>query len=357
MNVLVVMNSVNVTFGGGIVQVILNYCSHLCDEVNFDFAINEKSGCGLHKMFCEIGDNFYALPNKKENLAKYIKSLYKICKGKEYDAVHIHGNSANMLIELYIAKSAGIKKRVAHCHNSRCSHPRINKLLIPFFKKQYTNALACSETAGEWLFSKGKFEVLNNAIDLDRFAFNEKIRKQYRNLLNIDEDTIVLGHVGNINEQKNHEFLVDIFCKIVDAGIKAELVLIGNGPLKEQIEKKVSNLKLNNIVHFLGIREDVENWMQAMDIFVFPSKWEGLGMVAVEAQAAGLWVLASNEVPQAAKITDRFINIPLDSENVWVDTALECIRKDNNRIVNRNDFKLYDIKAQCEKLKEIYSRR
>jgi glycosyltransferase involved in cell wall biosynthesis len=349
------MNSSNVTFGGGIVQVILNYCGKLSDKIDFEFAINEKPGSGLHEMFRDIGSNFYCLPNKKSNLLAYVKEIFKICRENNYDVIHVHGNSANMIIELGIARVVGIKKRIAHCHNSQCEHPRLHKLLNMHFKKTYTDALACSQTAGEWIFGENMYSVLNNAIDVNRYCFNEEDRKLCRSELNIQDDTFVIGHVGNINQQKNHEWLLKVFGEIVNAGINAELVLVGDGPLRKYICDQARNMGVYEKIHFLGIRDDANRWMQAMDILIFPSLFEGLPLSVIEAQAAGLWVVASEAVPIAAKLTERIFYQSLDSTvDDWKNIVIELISEKNDRQIDITDFKDYDLNFQSNKLLEIY---
>lgn len=352
--VLIVMNSSNVTYGGGIVQVILNYAKKLKNDVYMDIAINEKDNSNLSVMFEDVCNHYFCLPNKKKNIFKYISVLYKICSSTSYDVIHVHGNSANMLLELFIGKICKIKKRIAHCHNSKCSHPIFNKLISPIFRLSYNCALACSDVAGEWLFGKNEFEILQNAIDLKKFLFSEEKRKEIRNLLNVSNDIIIIGHVGNINEQKNHDFIIDVFLEYLKKDEKVCLLLIGDGPLKSKIRDKIRSNLIEDKVFFVGIQENVGKWFSAMDLFIFPSKWEGLGMVAIEAQVSGLDVFASTEIPEIADISKKFHFLSLEL------TALEwCdyIMKNNTvqqRTIIMKDFDKYNIDIEGKKLLDLY---
>lgn len=356
MKVLVVMNSSKVKFGGGIIQVILNYREQLIgSDILYEFAINIEDDDELIKELTRYGEIYHYLPDKKKSLLKYMVSLNKICRSTKYDAVHIHGNSATMLLELIIATTCGIKKRIVHCHNSTCSHPYLNNFLRPFFSNMYTTALACSDIAGEWIYGKNNFTVLHNAIDLVHFRFSEEIRNTIRQKMGIDNDTLIIGHVGNFNEQKNHAFLVKVFQKF-QMKQKSVLFLIGVGSLEQKIKSLAALCNVQEKVFFLGMCTDVQNWMCAMDIFVIPSKWEGLCMAAIEAQACGLPVLASTKVPKYAKINNNMQFLGLDEPaETWANCIIQMSRKKHERFVSVTDFNEYDISKEKNKLLNIYA--
>ena len=357
MRVLVIMNSVDVKLGGGIIQVILNYKNQINEKnVYITFAINCVKDSGIPELLSDKNSNFVQLPNKKKKLLKYCISLNRLMKNNQYDVVHVHGNSANMLLELGIAKINKIKCRIAHSHNSTCKNPKLNKILMPIFKKTYTKALACSNLAGEWLFGKGNYEVLNNAIDLNNFKYSYDIREEYRKKIKVGKKTKVIGHVGNINEQKNQEFLIKVFSLYNKENRDSVLLLIGDGPLKEDVFSLVKKLDLESKVLFLGIQNDVNNWMQAMDIFIFPSKWEGFGMVLIEAQASGLPIIASNVVPSIIKIRNNvfFMDLYKNTLVEWKEQMSKLLKEENVREINENEFYNYDIKVQGKKLLKFY---
>lgn len=357
MNVLVIMNSSSVKLGGGIIQVILNYKNILKDEdVFFTYAINCIENSNIPELLNGKNARFIQLPNKKKNFLKYCIKIFNLMHNNKFDVVHVHGNSANMLIELGIAKLNGIQCRIAHSHNSLCNHPRLNKVLIPIFQKTYTKALACSNLAGEWLFGKNNFMVLNNAIDLNKFKFSEKIRCAYRKKLNVDNNTTIIGHVGNINEQKNQEFLVRLFKLYHKENNNSLLLLIGEGALKEKLIELIYKLELKDYVKFLGIRNDVNNWMQAMDIFILPSRWEGFGMVLMEAQVSGLPIIASNVVPNEVKIENNMIFLDLNKNSLeeWNKNIINLLKSTKSRLINDSDFCDYDITVQGKRLLKYY---
>ena len=220
--------------------------------------------------------------------------------------------------------------------------------------------MCCSELAGRWLFGnkeydKGNVYLLNNAIDLDKFKYDEKIRKQKRKELNINDSTLVIGHIGRFVTVKNHSFLIDVFNDLHKQNNNSILLLAGQGSLMDEMKKKSSKLGLKDSVIFLGQRTDVNELYQAMDVFVLPSLYEGLGMVLIEAQCAGLPCIASTEVPEIVKISNNIIFEKL-SENAfqWSKDILELAN--NKRIDCSNNVQKfnYDIKKETLKLENEY---
>lgn len=357
MNVLIIMNSTNVKLGGGIIQIILNYKKELDKkDISQTYAINCIENTNIPQLLNGRNSKFIQLPNKKEHLIKYCLELYRLMKDNKFEVVHVHGNSANMLIELLIAKLNKIPCRIAHSHNSTCKHKLINKILKPLFKKTYTKALACSNIAGEWLFGKNNFSILNNAIDLTKFCFSESIRETYRNKFKVNKETKIIGNVGNLNEQKNQEFLLRVFERYNKINPNSLLIIIGEGINKNKLISLSEELKINDSVKFLGLKTDVNCWMQAMDLFVLPSKWEGFGMVLIEAQAAGLPVLSSNVVPDTVKVNKDVYLLDLNKNSLsqWANNISELIEKPIDRSIDTKKFKEYDINVQSEKLLKYY---
>ena len=197
---------------GGLTTVMMNYYRAMDKtSLQIDFASTNEPPKELLDELKANGSHYFNLGNRKKRLPRYLKNLKDVLKNNHYDIIHVNGNSTTMTIELLAAYTAGIKRRIAHVHNTTCDHMALNKLLTPIFKHCYTDACACSQKAGEWMFSNGKYEVLNNAIDLKRYCFDsnqcEKVREQY-NILATDK---VIGHVGKMVRQKNYEFILDVF--------------------------------------------------------------------------------------------------------------------------------------------------
>lgn len=342
---------------GGITTHMLNYLRRLKEmqyEAFFSIVVTGVRDKNVLEQFENLGCELVYLPDRKKKLWKYCFALRRLLRNNDFDVLHVHGNSSTMGIELSLGKQFGIPVRIAHCHNSKCEHPYLHKLLLPIFKKSYTQAVACSSLAGDWIFGKGKYIVLANAIDLDKFQFNAEVRKEYRKALKVADDTLLLGHVGNFNEQKNHDFLIDIFDE-VQKKKKAELILIGTGPLLADAKKKVNNFGMQDKVHFLGIRDDVGCWMQAMDCFVFPSKWEGFGMVLIEGQTSNLPMVVSTEVPIITKVTDNIRYISLsDGTGKWANLIINLASSADRIKPVDSRIKEYDINNNIEKLTKLY---
>ena len=276
--------------------------------------------------------------------------------------VHSHINSLS-IFPLCAAKIANVKIRIAHSHSSAGSNELkrniIKYILRPFSKIFPTNFLACSEFAGIWLFGKnfmntGEVKVLNNAIDTSKFSYNVEIRDKIRKYEKL-ENKFVVGHVGRFVNQKNHSFLLKIFYEIHKLDQNSILILLGDGPLRKSIEEEARDLGIENSVRFLGIKENVNEYMQAMDIFLLPSFYEGLPVVGVEAQTAGLRCIFSTNVTKEAKLTNNVEYLDLnDGEKTWAEVALKYKnfeRKNTAQIIIERGF---DIKHEAKKLEKYY---
>lgn len=340
---------------GGITTHMANYIAALKNIGEYQFTliatvIKEPS---VLAQFRALGCILIVLPSRKTQLISYCEQVNLLMKSHKYDVLHVHGNSSTMALELGLGKKNEISIRIAHCHNSICGHPIVHKIMLPYFRTTYTVALACSKLAGDWIFGKGNFTVLHNAIDLEKFSFNQSTRDKCRSELGISNDVLLIGHVGAFNEQKNHNFLIKVFYEVQKTR-KAELILIGKGSLEEQVKKQVNDLQIAEKVHFMGMREDVECWMQAMDVFVLPSRWEGLGMVLIEAQAANLPVIAADCVPSEVKICDRFNQCSLESGlSTWSKLITETLAGDTHKQTNLG-ITDYDIEKEKTRLCKIY---
>lgn len=223
-----------------------------------------------------------------------------------------------------------------------------------FSKVFATNYFACSEHAGEWLFGKrvlkeGKITVIKNAIDVDKFKYDAIMRDKMRKKLGV-KDKIVFGHVGRFAKQKNHDFLIDVFFDIYQKRKDVVLLLIGEGSLEEKIKEKVKEKKLDDVVKFLGTKENVNDYMQAMDIFLFPSLYEGLGIVLVEAQCSGLMCVASTEVPKEVELTQN-IFFAENRIDIWESLILEHLnykRESDIRNISVNGYSIKDSVVDLE---------
>lgn len=345
---------------GGVEMVVMNYYRHI-DKTKFQFDFYALEGSTLPQKdeIEKMGGRVYVVP-KYTKLPQYEKTIIEKFKENDYKIVHSHMNTLSVF-SLFGAKKAGVSNRICHNHTTAGKGETKKNImkyaLRPFAKLFPTQFCACSKFAAEWLYGKNSsFKVFNNAIDLEKYRYNEEVRKELRNELGI-EDKFVIGHIGRFCYQKNHEFLVDVFNEVCKKRKDAVLLLIGEGELEDEIKNIVSNLGLNDKVLFLGRKADAYRYYQVMDLFLLPSRYEGLGMVAIEAQASCLPTICSTEVPVEAKVTDLVSFIPLsDSMDRWASDIIKNSCK-NARIDLMSELRKagYDIKTEAENLADFYS--
>lgn len=343
------MNKVKVLFSGvssnvgGVETFLLEYIRHMdADQIQFDLLCCTDTPA-LEEEFCSLGVKIYKVSARSRNpfqSSREIDGFFREHAG-EYDIFWCNKCMLNNIDYLKYAKKYGIPVRVIHSHNSALMDVGIKGILMKHLHEagrknitRYATVFwACSDFAGKWFYTpeimdSEQYSFIPNAIDAEKFRFSEEVRKKYRAELGI-EDQFVVGHVGRFHLQKNHMFLVDIFYALQKKKPESVLLLIGQGERKAAVEKKVQELGIADKVKFLGVRGDVSALMQAMDCFLLPSLFEGLPVVAVEAQAAGLpCYLAGNGTTRQTKLTDRCEFLQLeDAPEVWADVILAENRK------------------------------
>ncbi|OCA84623.1 glycosyltransferase family 1 protein [Bacillus sp. FJAT-27986] len=340
----------------GITNVILNYYEHIDrHKVHFDVVLTRGAMDWVVNKIKSYGGDIYEMPCRDKKPLTYIRKLKKLILDNNYSVVHVHGNSGTMAIDIYAAKIAKTKVRIAHSHNTTGNYKIVHKLLKPLLNSNRTHALACSDLAGKWAFNNN-FEVIKNGIDTTRFIYNQEIRDRYRKNLDL-ENCFVIGHIGHMSYQKNHEFLIDIFFRVYKNNKNARLLLIGDGKNREMIESQINDLSLSEAVIMLGKRDDVSSLLQAMDVFLLPSRHEGLGIVNIEAQATGLKCVVADTIPQEAKVSENIhflsLNSPIED---WTDLILSFeegyVRKNSSQLIIDNG---YDIRQVVRRLESIYS--
>lgn len=343
---------------GGLETMLMNYYRQIDRErIQFDFLVHRQERGAYDDEIEAMGGKIYRLPVLNPFSPAYKKSLKRFFREHpEYKVIHVHQDCMSSVI-LKEAKKCNVPIRIAHSHSS--SQDKNLKYLVKLhYRKQIskyaTHLFACGKEAGEWMFCGANFEILNNAIDASKYIYNENIRKQMRSELGISKEELVVGHVGRFCYPKNHSFLIDIFEKLSQK-IPCKLLLVGSGELRQEIEEKVKAKHLENLVIFTGIRSDVAELMQAMDVFVFPSNYEGLPVTMIEAQAAGLPCLISDKVPIECKKTDLVQQVPLEySAEEWAEKVLESAS-----IIHRNTYEEikmagFDIQENAARLQEFY---
>lgn len=349
--------------GGGVESVVTNYYRHIDrTKIQFDFICDKDSTNIPYDEIEQLGGRVILVP-PYQKVFEYQKELIKIFKDNNYKIVHSHINTLSVF-PLRAAKKAGVPIRIAHSHSTtnkkEWNKNLVKQVLRPFSKVYATDYMCCSELAGRWLFGnkeydKGNVYLLNNAIDLDKFKYDEQLRNKKRKELNIKDDTLVIGHVGRFVEQKNHRFLIDIFNEVHKQKENSILLLVGQGPLMEEMKEKVKTLGIEDSVKFLGQRNDVNELYNAMDLFLFPSLYEGLGMVVVEAQVSGLPCVVSTKIPEIAKVINNVSFLKLGcSVNIWCDEIIKMIGRKCLTNIKILVKKGYDIKIESSKLFEKY---
>ena len=320
---------------GGIQSLVIDWVKRFDKEkIQVDFLLlDDGNEYLLEKELENMGCHVYKLKgiwiNKPTDFIKYAKALNSFFKEHHhYKVVHMHSSSKNYMVLKY-AKKYKIPIRIAHSHCTafQTKNPikkAIGKMLKPLLIKYSTNFFACSKIAGEWLFGKkivqsNRFKIIHNAVDYNKFKYNETTRKKVRKELKIKDNEILIGHVGRFTNQKNHTFLIDIFHEITKINSNVKLIMIGTGIEEDEIKEKVKKLNLQEKVIFAGFKDDVSTYYQAIDIFILPSLSEGLGVVLIEAQASGIPCFASKDViPNEAKVTSLLSLIDLkESAQDW----------------------------------------
>lgn len=350
--------------GGGVESVVMNYYRNIDrNKVQFDFICDEDSKYIPKDEVEGLGGKVILIPPYQKPF-KYHKELKRVLKEGKYKIVHSHISTMSFF-SLCAAKSAKVPIRIAHAHSTTNKKEKkknlMKQVLRPFSKVFANRYFCCSELAGRWLFGDktyddGKVYLLNNAIDVDKFRYDEKIRREKRKELNIKDNQLVIGHIGRFVQQKNHDFLIDIFNEIYKQNKNAILLLAGDGPLKEDIQYKVKELGLEKNVQFLGQRSDANELYQAMDAFVLPSLYEGLPVVGVEAQAAGLPCFFSTDMTKETKVLDttQFVELTKRSKE-WTGIIFKELkdykRKDTEHEMTLNKF---NIKQETKKLINQY---
>ena len=260
-------------------------------------------------------------------------------------------------IPLKVAQKAGVPIRIAHSHSS--NQDKNFKYILKLYYKRHifryaTSLFACSVEAGKWMFGKHSFSVLPNAIDTKQYIFNYEKRYQVREALGLG-DALVIGHVGRFSKVKNHTFLVDIFHEVYKKTSNVKLLLVGDGQKLPEVKEKVQGLKLSDSVVFTGIRSDVADILQAMDVFVLPSLYEGLPVTMIEAQASGLPCVISDQVPIECKKTDLVHQLGLnESVNVWAERLLEVFSTERGDTSSEIAQAGFDIKENSQRLQDFY---
>ncbi len=343
---------------GGIEAVVLNYYRHIDrSKVQFDFYFAEGSRLPQRQELEQLGAGPYPIPPYSHPVA-YHKALYTAFKQRGYKIVHAHLSTMS-IFPLFAAWRAGVPVRI--CHNHSTAHwgegakTLLKYILRPFNKIFATEWFACGETAGRWMYSNkafdaGKVTVMPNAIDTAKFAYDPDARKRLRKELGIPQDAFVVGHVGRFTYAKNHTFLLEIFAELLNTKPDALLLLVGEGELEQQVRQQAQELDIQDKVIFTGTRRDVNKLYSVMDVFCLPSHYEGMPVVAWEAQANGLACVFSDTVTKETMQSEKTIFVSLfSSVQNWVDKIIT--------MNGRTQCSVMNIQMAAKKMELFYLKR
>lgn len=340
---------------GGVEMVVMNYYRNIDrTKVQFDFFALEGSSIPQKEEIEKLGGRVFIVP-KYTHLSQYEKAIQKLFKENNYKIVHSHMNTLSFF-SLYGAKKVGVPNRISHNHSTagkgETKKNIVKYLLRPLAKIYPTDLCACSKHAGNWIYGKkANYRIFNNAIDLEKYKYNPVERRELRRELGLNGKKVI-GHVGRFCYQKNHDFLIDILYEVLKKDENVVLLLIGEGELEKEVKNKVKKIGLENNVIFLGRRAEAYKYYQAMDVFVLPSRYEGLGMVAIEAQAAGIPTICSTEVPKEAKILDStHFAKDLTDYVKYILESFDIKQRDTSNELRKAG---YDIKTEARKLLNFY---
>ena len=357
---------------GGAETLIMNVFRNIDREkFQFDFLVHSQQEGHYDQEIKELGGNIYSVPHPRKSILQYKKELKKILREKgPYDVIHSHVFTFSGCV-LKIAKDEGIPVRIAHSHSTQKGHPSgfvrniykgyMRKLIL----KNATNLIGCSKEACTALFRPECFKnsnvkVIRNGIDLESFRKIEgRLFLNLRNELHLNPEVKLIGHIGRFVEAKNHSRLIKIFSLLCNEMDNVHLILVGDGPLKNKISDLIKHYGIVDKVHMLGVRSDVPEILANLDLFLFPSLYEGLGLVIVEAQAMGLKCITSSSVPSEVDIGAglvEFIDLELD-DYIWVKKIKQELINNSNISLRSEEIKEagYDIREVVQNLNCIYN--
>lgn len=343
---------------GGLETMLMNYYRHMDrSRVQFDFLTHRDYDGDYGEEIKKLGGILYHMPVLNPFSPSYRRSLGKFFDDHpEYKIIHVHQDCLSGVI-LHVAKEHGVPVRIAHSHGASqirdIKYP-IKLVYRHFIARYATKLMACGEDAGKWMFCGAPFEILSNAIPAADYSFAGEKKRIQREKWGIQPHELLIGHVGSFTIPKNHLFLLDVFYEI-QKHTPAKLMIVGDGNLRPSIEEKIRKLGLEEKVILTGLRSDVPELLQAMDVFVFPSLYEGLPVTLVEVQASGLPCLISDKVPIECKMTEAVQQIPLtDSPEIWAEKAVEAAQTPRKNTYEEIKAAGYDIVENAKRLQKIY---
>lgn len=351
---------------GGIQSFIMNVYRNINrDRIQFDFLLSTDKVGAFEDEIQSLGGKIYRVTARRKSIWRNktdLKAFFN--EHNEYSCIHCHYSNLSNIMPLVIATRKGIPVRIIHSHSTHLSANPLHKLLHQINKKRIdkyaTLFFACSDLAGKWLFegTNGyKSQILiNNGIQIDKYLYNEDIRKEYRKKLGLTDDELVIGNTGRLSQPKNHLFIIEVFNEIIKLNENSRLVLVGDGPEKESINDRIKTLGIENYVTMMGARRDVPQLLQVFDCFLMPSKWEGFPVALIEAETAGVPAFVSDTVTRQAQLNKNVEYLDL---NIGAKAWAECIVKGLEKAERIHGASAiidagFDIKRTAEQLTKVY---
>ena len=355
---------------GGVESFLMTYYRKINKKkIQYDFLCNTYKKISYEQEIKSMGGQIFKISMRRKHPIRYRRELKEFFKSnaQNYDCIWVNVNSLANIDYLKLAKKYGIRRRIIHSHNSQNMDGKLRGVLHTFNKKSIgkyaTDFWACSNSAANWFYDKKlmtKARIIPNAIDLNRVKYNEVKRKQIRKKYNL-EKSYVIGNIGRLHFQKNQSFALDIMRNLIKIVPNTQLILVGDGPDKEELSKKVKRLNLEDHVLFVGKQRDISAWLSAFDLFLFPSKFEGLPVAGLEAQGNGLPILASKNIFEDDAILNsnlRELSLDKDDSKKWAITIVTMKRNSSrlsSQLINYNFLHSdYEINNEIKKLESIF---
>lgn len=341
---------------GGVETFLMNYYRNIDKNViQMDFVSKFDKIC-FEDEIRKNGGKIYKIDSEKKHPIKHFKEMKRIIKDNHYDIVHINMRSVANPLPILAANACKVKHIIVHSHNSNTPAGIIRKLMDKInrpFLNLATDYWACSKLAGKWMFGRKRdFKVINNAVVLEKYSLNMDVREKIRQELNVS-DKLLIGHIGRFSYQKNHDFLINVFFELQKNMTNVQLLLIGEGELSDPIKNKAKKLGISDKIIFLGTTNKIEEYLQAMDLFVLPSRFEGLPVVGIEAQASGTYCLFSNNITKELDLTNNNIFLKLDVR-LWKEKMMNTEIYTKRSISNSLLEKEYNIINEAKKMEELF---
>lgn len=348
---------------GGIESFLLNIFTEIDKDAFAFYFITVHDKAGNEKELKDLGGNIIRV-SKYKKLFRYITDINRLLCTGNYDIIHIHKNSAFNIIPILLAKKNKLPV-IIHSHNTMSNIGSTALVLHKFNRailcKIQAYRLACSEIAGKWMYGeKKKFQIIKNGILTKKFFYSEEKKRKKCKELKLPENAIIFGNIGRFSEQKNQLFLIDLFYKIFLKDKNAYLLIVGDGILRSQMEEKIRKKGIQENVFLLGVRNDIPDLLNCMDGLIMPSLYEGLPVVCIEAQAAGLRLFLSESISKETQITEQVYWFSLENKIECIADEIyykskfkrsESERKYDNYLVEQAGF---DIKRSSQEMEKIY---